>query len=400
VVEKNHRLHEINTEAEGKIMKLKNKKNENENKESCENLCNLVVRKRKMLKDERGQLSIDFLVGISLFILALLFMAHFIPGMFVPFQSETIDLNSVAYRTSVILVEDPGWWDNGTGYGEDWEKQNIEDVRRVGFAIDKEHPNMLKWSKIEGFKTCGANLTRKLGLYRNIGGNPIDYGYNITVVNSSENILAARGDAVPEYGDVSSMKRILWTRTRWDAVISNETLEGGKSSNKALFYINKTDIKEKGVLDDGIRMIVSGFNLAGHPMKDTYDSLKIANIVTLTGEGYHIKDAHGVVNDDGGYASLLNVTNVSYEHEDRISSPGWTINNGTDTLVIFLPYSLFYNESLNNGLIINGGKDMWIELNFGEGIEVDKADEFPPGIPLESLFDPYYESMELIIKVW
>ena len=66
--------HEINTEAEGEIMKMKNKKNENENKQSCDNLCNLVVRKRKMLKDERGQwiISAGFLVSVSIIILALL----------------------------------------------------------------------------------------------------------------------------------------------------------------------------------------------------------------------------------------------------------------------------------------------------------------------------------------
>jgi len=43
---------------------------------------------------------------------------------------------------------------------------------------------------------------------------------------------------------------------------------------------------------------------------------------------------------------------------------------------------------------------MWIELNFGQGVEVDKAVDFPPGIPLESLFDPYYEPTGLIVKVW
>jgi len=53
---------------------MKNKKNENENKESCDNLCNLVVRKRKMIKDERGQwiISAGFLVSVSIIILALL----------------------------------------------------------------------------------------------------------------------------------------------------------------------------------------------------------------------------------------------------------------------------------------------------------------------------------------
>jgi hypothetical protein len=362
-----------------------------------------VVRKGKMMKDKRGQMSIDFIAGLSLFMLALLFLAQFIPGMFVPFQTETIDLSSVAYRTSVILVEDPGWWDNGTCNNTDWENQNAENISRIGLAVDREHPNMLDMSKLDVFENetliDNENLTRKLGLYRNISGTEIEYGYNISIEDNGT-IVATRGDPIPEYGDVSSMKRIVWMQTGSIAVMGTGSgpLEGGNKSSKALFYINATDIK-KGFLDYGLHMIVTDFNLTGKG-PETYDSLKIANNVTYAaGDGYRIKQTHGVVNDVGGYASLSNVT-CTYEHEDRISSPGWTIKNGTDTLEIFMPYSLFYNESLHNGLIINGDADMWIELNFGKGIEVKKADKHPPGTSFESILVAAYKPTGLIIKVW
>jgi hypothetical protein len=235
-----------------------------------------VVRKGKMLKDERGQMSIDFIAGLSLFMLTLLFLVQFIPGMFVPFQTETIDLSSVSYRTSVILVEDPGWWDTGTDNGEDWETDNhLANVSRVGLAIDKEHPNMLNMRKIGVFdndtQITDANLTRTLGLYRNIGGNEIDYGYNITIADSGNNILAARGDPTPEYGDVSSMKRLVKAQTGtqfreldWGELCS----EFPHQDDKADFNITKPEenvtIIIKDIMVQGVDPKLNHIKINGH----------------------------------------------------------------------------------------------------------------------------------------
>ena len=189
---------------------------------------------QKMRKDERGQMSIDFLVGMSLFMLALVFLMLHIPGMFLPFQTETIDHNSVAYRTSVILVEDPGWGDKGT----DWEKQNIDNVSRIGLAIDKAHPNMLDMKKLATFENetliNNANLARKLGLYRHIGNSDVYYGYNITIADLNNNPIAARGASIPDHGDVSSMKRIVNAQIGTEVVIV-ELLGAPPENKKARF---------------------------------------------------------------------------------------------------------------------------------------------------------------------
>ena len=394
------------TEAEGKIMKLKNKKNEDENKQSCENLCNLVVRKRKMLKDERGQLSIDFLVGISLFILALLFMAHFIPGMFVPFQSETIDLNSVAYRTSVILVEDPGWWDNG----EDWEN-HIENVSRVGLAIDKEHPNMLNKSKRYVFENetliDNENLADKLGLYRMIGDNKIDYGYNISIEHLNGSILATRGEIPPEYGDVVKTKRIVWMQTGLISLAGTEgPLEGTDNPTKALVYINSSDVEV--ILDDDVCIVITNFTITdpNKPQDNTFDSIRMANSVRYAdGVGWKLDQPTGTIQDDGVYTSLLNCTTGMYDSPLKQSlKTKRTINNENDTLEIFLAKSVFVDNSEEEGgkLAIGGSKDLYIELQFGVGIKVLKTEkeDYPPGTTFKSNLAHDYEPRELIIKVW
>jgi len=97
-------------------MKIKNKKNENENKQSCENLCDLVVRKRKMIKDERGQwiISAGFLVSVSIIILALLLNQAMMGG----YQSSGAilefpkhDIRELVQEThrEVIIAADRAW---------------------------------------------------------------------------------------------------------------------------------------------------------------------------------------------------------------------------------------------------------------------------------------------------
>ena len=389
--------HEINTEAEGKIMKLKNKKNENENKESCENLCNLVVRKRKMLKDERGQLSIDFLVGISLFILALLFMAHFIPGMFVPFQTETIDLNSVAYRTSVILVEDPGWWDNESGpdWGEDWENQSIEEVRRVGLAIDKEHPNMLpnkfdNMSKTKSFKNKtqinDATLTRKLGLYRIIGDNPIDYGYNITIVDSDKNILAARGEIPPEYGDVVSMKRIVSVNRTGYGYLLEGNISGSDKPTKALIKINSSNVYN--FTREDLTFKITNFNLT--EAGSMYQGTKVShNVKSNASVGLKLDAPKTLSGISDGYVS------VNYSTPKYKINTNMDINSQKDLLIVTIKTAAW----ANNGINTTGVADIFIEIQVSK-IKVEKVHDEANMTELQATDEFIQDPSNVIVKIW
>jgi len=100
--------------------------------------------------NDEGLLSIDFIIGFTFFMVALIFVAVMISGLLVHLQSRTIDYDAVAYRTSVILVEDPGEPAN-------WNLNDLsipaerDSVRRLGLAIDKNYPAVLKLSKVEKF---------------------------------------------------------------------------------------------------------------------------------------------------------------------------------------------------------------------------------------------------------
>ena len=225
-----------------------------------------------MIKDKRGQMGIDFIVGISIFMLALLFFVSVISGMFLPFQTETIDLNSVSYRTSVILVEDAGYWNDGTNDGEDWEN-NIDSTKRIGLAIDKMHPNELELNKLTIFRDeteiSDKELSNKLGLYRIIGDSKVYYGFNIVLTSLGGEVLMSRGDEIPEYGDVSSMKRIVNTQT--DSAYLLTTLKGDLPlpNNKARFSVTKKD--------EDITIIVGDLIVDTEPNNPKMEHIKILN---------------------------------------------------------------------------------------------------------------------------
>lgn len=144
----------------------------------------------KMQEDARGQSSIDFIFGFAVFLLTFIFAISFIAGLFTPFQPGAIDLSSVAYRTTALLVEDPGWYigasgtPSGTGL---WETYNLTQLKttgsglRIGLANNKSTPNMLSIDKINAFKALASDnysIARdRMGL-----NGSIEYNFNISLI--------------------------------------------------------------------------------------------------------------------------------------------------------------------------------------------------------------------------
>ena len=60
------------------------------------------------MKDDSGILSIDFIAGFTIFMIAFIIVVTMVSGLLVSLQSRTIDYDALAYRTGVILTEDAG----------------------------------------------------------------------------------------------------------------------------------------------------------------------------------------------------------------------------------------------------------------------------------------------------
>ena len=151
-----------------------------------------------MAKNDNAQANIDFLSGISIFLIAFLVIVQIVPNIFIPFQGHPVSLHSVAYRTGVILVEDPGWY-NGTinfsgdfvnSSGYNWEA-HPDNLSRIGLAKNKfssDFANPLTISVPKVTTLAGLYnssdpdsyiyIQQKLGLITSYRG----YDYNISLV--------------------------------------------------------------------------------------------------------------------------------------------------------------------------------------------------------------------------
>ncbi|MCD1294135.1 hypothetical protein CUJ83_03895 [Methanocella sp. CWC-04] len=161
--------------------------------------------------NDRASMNVDFLIGVGVFLMAFLFLAYSIPGIFIPYQTNSVDLGSVIYRTSCILAEDPGWYTNTSVSPArsdiSWEDQeNLANVTRIGLAVDKTIPNVLSKKKIAALnKSISYDLSRdKLGL-----NNSIVYDYNLTIekMTPSGNMTLLLKGPTPGNYNVEYMER-------------------------------------------------------------------------------------------------------------------------------------------------------------------------------------------------
>ena len=160
-----------------------------------------------------GVLSLDFLAGFTIFMLALIMVLSMVPGLLAGLQSSGIDYDAVAYRTGVILAEDPGW-----PADPPWElcdRDHKDDIQRMGLAISKETPNILLSTKIERFFENASQDNRFFTPedYRSkaiFGDIPYSYNFSLNISSPDGNYaLKQTGDPLPPgYGYIRRVVKI------------------------------------------------------------------------------------------------------------------------------------------------------------------------------------------------
>ena len=157
------------------------------------------------MTDEAGNLSIDFLVGFTIFMLAFVWVVSMVPGMLIGLQSRTIDYDAVAYRTGVILVEDPGW--PAAPAWESYPDGQKDQVLRFGLAVSKDSPNVLSEDKVNRF-FCSTFIYPDDYHSRAVFGD-FNYFFNISVLDVENNRMRSVGDVLPDgYGYIRRLAKI------------------------------------------------------------------------------------------------------------------------------------------------------------------------------------------------
>ena len=172
--------------------------------------------------DDSGNLSIDFLAGFTIFIIAFIWVVSMVPGLLINLQAFTIDYDAVAYRTSVILVEDPGASKYNTSSWEVVRRGDDYDpsmVTRFGLAVSREAPNILSLDKVNRFFDTGTFDADDYYLSKAIFGDyPYKFNISLRYIDTSERLFV--GNPVPD-GSYGYIRRFVKVKE-----MSNMTIDG------------------------------------------------------------------------------------------------------------------------------------------------------------------------------
>lgn len=169
--------------------------------------------------DDSGQLSIDFIAGFTIFMIALIMVITMTSGLLVGLHSQTVDVDAVAYRTGVILMEDPGECNNYAGVVQiapdrfSWETvpefYRNYNVFRMGLGIPRYYydspPNVLMVNKTNKF-FCQTYWDEPYYRSKLILGD-FPYRLNLSIMYENETHTMI-GNPLPENGYYGSIRRI------------------------------------------------------------------------------------------------------------------------------------------------------------------------------------------------
>jgi hypothetical protein len=127
------------------------------------------MRNRKYLMNDAGQISLDYIVGISTFIISFFFLYSTLTSLFLPFQFNSNELQPMAERASVLLVESADW-----------------------LAIDSSSPNIIDSGTVKKVNDLLApteydETLSRLGLRTKTTN--LNYSLNVSLMNPDDNSL-------------------------------------------------------------------------------------------------------------------------------------------------------------------------------------------------------------------
>jgi len=136
--------------------------------------------------DEFGQAFLDYLVGVSIFLLSLIFIFHFIQGIFTPFLSSSEAITVIADRVGDNILEELA--DNNVGF------PMLNKTRIDAFFNESLNTSNSNYS----------NTISMLGLNGSVGR------YELNVTLDTQNGVALRGGMpLPEDRNIAQTLRVV-----------------------------------------------------------------------------------------------------------------------------------------------------------------------------------------------
>jgi hypothetical protein len=150
------------------------------------------------VKSDSAQITIDYIAGIGIFLLSVIFVFQFMYGLFIPFQSGSDKVTLAADRASVVLVE-------RLLHADKADELNVIDQGKLYYFNNTK----LNYSD----QTAYNNALRELGLFsdQTVFDLNVMVAYpNGTVMNQSgTNFPLVCGPSLPDNTDIGQTKRLV-----------------------------------------------------------------------------------------------------------------------------------------------------------------------------------------------
>ena len=134
--------------------------------------------------DENGQITLDYLVGITIFLLALVFVFQYTTGLFTPFESSSDEVTMIADRVATTVVED---------------RISSGDPRTYNI-VSSSLLNDLFTQMNTSYRTTQDSL--------GLNGTFFLYDLNISLENGTK-VISYAGKNFPEAGNIGQTKRVV-----------------------------------------------------------------------------------------------------------------------------------------------------------------------------------------------
>lgn len=298
-----------------------------------------------LLRDEKANISMDFLTAIAVIIIAFVFAVSVLSSIITPYSGYSKELYPTADRAVTLLVEDEGYWESENNDGKNWEdiwvSQNYSDVKKIGLLSQSsdEEQNLDGYkisalmhpiSDIEGTWEYPVNSTTYLERENASGAIGLSqYNYYLQIRPLDENSYNKTAadqratETVGDSGDVVSVVRYSIFNNMIFNDFDGDNFFGSYNPKKVVFVIRYEDfdiIKYFGML----KFSISNWNVIDNngAIQNIEISDKIKNNATqfgirLTGEDLDLWK-----------------NNESFIVSNTTTSIGMPIENSTDYVTI------------------------------------------------------------------
>ncbi|MCG7849521.1 MAG: hypothetical protein MIO93_10145, partial [ANME-2 cluster archaeon] len=143
-----------------------------------------------------GQISLDFIAGVVIFMLAFIFLFQTLTNMFVPFQTNSDEIKSVSDRVTRTMVE------STKGLANSQSDVNVISIHRAEYINNLMDPSSYRtmqedWGLYNGLNLYSINMS----LYNTDGS---------LYLNGTGGVVLNNGPQAPQHTNVAQTIRVVY----------------------------------------------------------------------------------------------------------------------------------------------------------------------------------------------